>query len=751
MKQQFRRLIKYMRSKILILMLLASVLLVPTTVSARFFNADDIFTDKELFDSNALSRTAIQRFLEAKNSVLATTSSVVAGVPKLVSEMVYEIGKQYGISQKFLLTKLQQEQGLIEKNTASQKKLDWATGYSCFSNRCNDKYRGIYNQLDAAADTQRIYAEKGKSSGYFGFELGKESKTKDGKLVTPKNQATTNLYIYTPYQGSDRGIGGNYFFWRVWSQYFTERKYTDGTLLKNKNTGTYWVIEENKRRKFVVPEIYLKDHEDSDAVLVDHELLSYYEIGSPIEFSNNTLVKDEKSNLMYLLSDGYKHRLIGSKALASLGYHLADTEPVTPITLINGQLDPYPEGEPITENSEYPYGILVTEGSGAIFLLKNGIKQPILDEAVWQENYNKEVPVEVSSSVLNTYVLGDPVKLKDGSIVKSKEGKFYIVSNGEKHKITSLDIIRRVYGQNVANNIPQVSDATLALLDDSDRIDYIDDTIQDPSNYVSYAQKQGLGVPSAPASSNPTYLTLFDTVDVPENIIAGAPTTITVKFRNRGTAPWNAGKVYLKLIDENSSTSSFLKNNRVPLSVNVAANQIAEFTFSITAPLTGGVVKEWFIMEYEDASGAILEMRGGLVAKEISVVSGISAQVLEHNLPVAVRNKWTPIDIAMKIKNTSTEQIWVARRAALKLMDEDGEESPFYDSRDWIDKEVVGVPLNKSKIAPGEDGVLKFTIDPRGVKAGTYKLIFSMELRDIEEQVYLNGRSTWERSIRVDN
>ena len=742
-----------MRTKILITILIVVFLISPLTASARVFDPNNIITDNDLHNSNALSRTAIQKFLESKNSVLATVTSVVEGVPKLVSEMVYEIGKQYGISQKFLLAKLQQEQGLIEKTKASQKKLDWATGYSCFNRRCNEKYRGIYKQLDAAADTQRIYTEKGKSSGYFGYEVGKESTTKDKKKVKPVNQATTNLYIYTPYQGSLSGIGGNFFFWRVWSQYFTEKKYPDGALLKNQNTGTYWKIENSKRRKFSVPEIYLEDHKDSDAVKVDQELLSHYEIGDQIEFSNNTLVKDESSNLMYLLSDGLKHRLVGSKALAALGYHLADTSPIAPITLLDGQLDPYPEGEPITENSQYPYGILVTNGKGTIYQLKSGILNPLLDEAVWKENFNKEDPLEVSQEILDSYILGDPVKLVDGSIVKSKEGKFYVISNAEKHKITSAEIISRLYGTAALETIPEASDALLALHENADKIDYIDDTIQDPVNYVSYAERSGATSSSSKSSSSagPKYLTLFDTVDVPENIIAGAPTSIVIKFRNRGTASWQTGKVFLKLIDENNSTSSFLENNRVALAKNVDSNQLAEFVFDIVAPTTAGTVKEWFILEYEDERGSILEMTGGLVGKDINIVSGISARILEHNLPVAVRNKWTPIDITMKIKNTSTEQIWVARRAAVMLQDEDGEDSPFYDPRDWIDKQTVGVPLNKSKISPGELGVVRFTLDPRGVEAVTYKLIFSIELRDLEEQVYLNGRSVWERYIRVDN
>jgi len=146
-------------------------------VQARYFDANDIFTDKELFDSNSLSRTAIQQFLEAKNSVLKSVTALVNGVPKLVSEMIYEIGKQYGVSQKFLLAKLQHEQGLIEKETASQNAIDWATGYSCYNKRCNEKYRGFYNQIQATAETQEIYRQK---AGQFSFKINQTTKTYDG-------------------------------------------------------------------------------------------------------------------------------------------------------------------------------------------------------------------------------------------------------------------------------------------------------------------------------------------------------------------------------------------------------------------------------------------------------------------------------------------------------------------------------------------------------------------------------------------
>lgn len=742
------RLILYMAGKrITTIFILASILLAPYSAEARYFDSNDILTDAELFDGNALSRTAIQRFLESKGSALATVTATVAGVPKLVSEMVYEIGKEYGISQKFLLTKLQQEQGLIERSTATEKQLDWATGYSCFNNRCNEKYRGIYAQLDAAADTQRIYAQR----NYFSYSVGRETKTSDGYVVKPANQATANLYIYTPYHGSLTGIGGNFFFSRIWNKYFTERVYPDGALLLDSSTGEYWKIEQNKRRKFASQSVYLADYAPENAVSVTPSQLSYYAVSDPITIANNAVVTAEGVGIMYLLSDGLKHRLVGDAALAALGYHLADTAPVTPVLIPKAELESFGEGEPITEESLYPGGILLKSDGPEIFYVKNGVKRLLLDEAVWQENFNRREPAYVSQAMLSGFTLADPVPLDEGSVVKSRDGSFYIVSNGKKKRIGGADIVSRLYGDAFLASVPTASDALLALTDLGDAIEYVDDTIPDPVNYVSYAERTGqTGQIQNQNPSGVTYLTLYDTLNVPGSMVAGTPVSASVSFRNRGMTRWKAGSVFLKLIDENSSTSSFRAENRIALAADVAPNGIATFNFEMSAPMTGGVIQEWFILEYKNEAGAIMEMPGGLVSKGIGVASGVSAQVVSHNIPVALRNKWKPLAITLKLKNTSTDHTWLSRRAAISLHGTDGAKSLFYDRADWIDAQTVGVPLNKSRIAPGEEGVVRFTLDPRNVKPGVYELVFSMELRDAGEEVYLNGRQTWTRMIRID-
>ncbi|MDP1709893.1 MAG: hypothetical protein Q8L21_03335, partial [Candidatus Komeilibacteria bacterium] len=526
------------------------ILAQPLSASARFFDPNDIFTDKELFDSNSLSRTAIQQFLEAKNSVLKNVTDMVAGVPKLVSEIIYEVGKEYGISQKFLLAKLQHEQGLIEKQVANQNALDWATGYSCFNKRCNEKYRGIYNQLDAAAATQKIYSER----TYFNYSIGRETKTTDGFKVTPANQATANLYIYTPYQGGPTGIGGNYAFWRVWNRYFTDRPFADGALLKENETGIYWKIENNKRRPFASADIYLHDYRAEDANAVPTQKLAFYQISAPIEFTNNTVVKSQPSGLLYLLSNNTKQRIAGDQALALLGFRLAEASPILPPEVADEKLAAYTEGEPITEQSVYPQGLLAQNESGDLFQIKQGKRYPLLDQAVWQINFKSDPPLKLASADINKYPLAEPVKLRDGAVVKSVSGSFYVIAVGQKHLITKNEILSRVYGVGDLNSVPTASDATLALASTGDVIDYINSTIPDPANYISYAERMGANTSQ---NSTPNYLATFEKLIAPGSLRASTTSqTITVSFRNRGTTSWEPGQVYFVLFDDNSDDSS---------------------------------------------------------------------------------------------------------------------------------------------------------------------------------------------------
>ncbi|MDZ4221649.1 MAG: hypothetical protein U1C18_02130, partial [Patescibacteria group bacterium] len=65
-----------MKQTLSVIAIIALFFVSAVPAGARFYDGNDILTDAELFDSNALSRTAIQTFLESKNSVLAATTDM---------------------------------------------------------------------------------------------------------------------------------------------------------------------------------------------------------------------------------------------------------------------------------------------------------------------------------------------------------------------------------------------------------------------------------------------------------------------------------------------------------------------------------------------------------------------------------------------------------------------------------------------------------------------------------------------------
>lgn len=205
--------------------LLVIIFLLPIFTYAKSFNPDHIISDKNYTDSNSMSRSAIQKFLETNKSGLAVIIEIVDGVTKKVSDIFYEAAKKYNVSQKLLLVTAQKEQSAITTENLTEDQKNKLMGYCIYpGSPCANKYLGIFAQIDAAAWQFRQYIDHVKD---YNFQKNKTSKTSDGFSVTPKDDSTAGLYNYTPYQGGERGAttddlgwGGNFLFWKVWSSWF---------------------------------------------------------------------------------------------------------------------------------------------------------------------------------------------------------------------------------------------------------------------------------------------------------------------------------------------------------------------------------------------------------------------------------------------------------------------------------------------------------------------------------------------------
>ncbi len=166
---------------------------------ATSFKRDYIMSDEEFTDYNSMTTADIQSFLDRKGSVLKNNVGSVNP-----AAAIYAAAQKHKINPKVLVARLQTEQGLISKKTATQKKLDWALGVGCYdSGNWNQNFKGFDKQIDGAASTFRRH-----------FDSGNKTKKVDGTTVNCKSSATYSLYMYTPH------FGGNELNWKVYKGYF---------------------------------------------------------------------------------------------------------------------------------------------------------------------------------------------------------------------------------------------------------------------------------------------------------------------------------------------------------------------------------------------------------------------------------------------------------------------------------------------------------------------------------------------------
>lgn len=131
------------------------------------------------------------------------------------ASIIWKAAQGCGINPQVLLTTLQKEQGLV---TASGYRLDEtryaiAMGYACpDSANCDPTYFGFATQVFYAARQFRVYEQNPEA---YMVDAGREDFVPyapgdcGGSVVFVENQATANLYNYTPYQPDEAALAGS--------------------------------------------------------------------------------------------------------------------------------------------------------------------------------------------------------------------------------------------------------------------------------------------------------------------------------------------------------------------------------------------------------------------------------------------------------------------------------------------------------------------------------------------------------------
>lgn len=448
----------------LIIVILLGLPLIVEAKSASF-NPNYIISDYELTDYQSMTVNDIQDFLNLTNSPLKNyITTDIDGRKKLASEIIYQASQRYKINPRVILVLLQREKSLITKKQINEDDLNWATGFACYDNsRPVSKFRGFTTQIDRAAWRFRYYLEH---PWQFKFKIGQKTKTlvnwKDriftpqySKYVTPENLATASLYNYAPH------IYDNRLFWKIWNwevwQKWIKKEgpLANGSLVRVKNEKGVWLIQNGKRRPFYSKAVFLASHTFDKVIEVSQKELEQYEIGEPMTFPNYSLLKASSGDI-YLLIDGIKRKISSPTIFRKIGFNPEEIIPVD-----ESDLKQYPEGKPIT--TPYPSDALLQDKlSGAVYYVKDEIKYPIIDKIILENNFPYNQIIKVEEKELDSLITGEPIKLNDGTLIKTKDNStVYLISQGKRLPIINEETFDALGYQ--WENILIVSEAVLNL------------------------------------------------------------------------------------------------------------------------------------------------------------------------------------------------------------------------------------------------------------------------------------------------
>ncbi len=420
----------------------------PIGVAAATFNPGRIISDEEFTDAFSYTAADVQNFLARRGGTLATKMVTdTAGISKRASDAIVEIGKLYSISPKVILVTLQKEMSLLTDPTPAQRQYDYAMGYGCpDSGGCSANAAGFYTQIDFAAwqfrkyytfPTQYTY----KVGGTYTFNDVNGTRK---STVTIQNQATANLYNYTPHV-----YNGNFNFFTFYNTWFG-KLYPDGSLLRVGKSGVTWLLQNGQRRAIQTKSAFVTRFGDYSKILsVSADVIDSYPRGADIKLPNYSLVRTPDGHT-YLLSGDEKRLIESEEIFRNLGFNPEEVESVAAEDLAG-----YLDGVSISNTSAYPAGALVKiKETGAIVWIEQGVWYPILDRQILKSRFpSRKANVTITDAELGNYTRAAALGFRDGELVRTKgESGVFVISNGQRRAIRSREIAK-AYGYNLKNVI----------------------------------------------------------------------------------------------------------------------------------------------------------------------------------------------------------------------------------------------------------------------------------------------------------
>lgn len=204
---------------------------------ASILDGGYIISDAEFFDSGSMSVSEVQQFLETRVPTCKATDgplclrdfrmklpgraadaycgAITARADVSAAHVIVASARACGINPKVILVMLQKEQGLVTSTKPTEWSYRAAMGMNCPDTApCDAASAGFVNQVILGARQQQVYA---KNPTRYNYRAGQVNTVKwhpnsscGSSKVFIQNQATANLYIYTPYRPNLAALAAGY-------------------------------------------------------------------------------------------------------------------------------------------------------------------------------------------------------------------------------------------------------------------------------------------------------------------------------------------------------------------------------------------------------------------------------------------------------------------------------------------------------------------------------------------------------------
>ncbi len=371
------------------------------------FRPGQIISDAVFFDSTTMTEGQIQSFLESRvascragytclkdkydtsRSIAgdAMCGAYVGGASERASRIIFKVAQACGINPQVILVTLQKEKSLVTNREPTADHYKIAMGQGCPDTAgCDSRYYGFFNQVYGAAWQFKRYANPPGTSQYFTwYAPGKtwnvrfHPNTACGTSpVYIANQATANLYYYTPYQPNAAalragyGLGdscsayGNRNFYNYFTDWFGSTLTPYGPLVTGPTRDRAYLLNAGVKFPIGSP----TDLEAFGAALgglrtVPASFLDSMPTGATV----TRYVHDPRNGTLYLLEvDGTKHRFATPEQVSLFGYTFDSY-----VNLEARLVDSFATGGEVGPFSRAAGGV------GEVFYLENGALRYVYD------------------------------------------------------------------------------------------------------------------------------------------------------------------------------------------------------------------------------------------------------------------------------------------------------------------------------------------------------------------------------------